>query len=66
MLPANHFEALNLILAHSCPQRTYKDKNGFDTQEFVLDLHCSTATITARLTSTFQTVTYAVLDVTIS
>lgn len=55
-----HTEALNLILAHACPQA-----NDDDVSTFVFDLHCQEVTVKARLVSTFQTIQYEILSVTL-
>ena len=45
----NHEDALNEILAHTCP-----DEENNDVLVFVLDLHCVNATVKARLVDNVQ------------
>ena len=55
----NHTDALNLILAHCCPAT--RDDDGVST--FILEAHCADITVTARLTSTKDTIQYDIESV---
>ena len=53
-----HEEALNLILAHACPQEI-DDYIG----TYVIELHCNMVKVTAELVSTFEMIQYKIHDI---
>jgi len=54
----NHEQALNMMLANSCHNT---DAEGNDI--FMLEGHCLTFRVTARLVSTLETIQYDIVNV---
>lgn len=56
-----HYELMNLLLAHNCPSNASNDPTD-DHAVFTIELHCVTFEVTARLTSTVNTIQYEIID----
>lgn len=65
-LHMDHIEALDLMLAHACQESVeYSHALGADVITFTLTAHCTKYTVEAILVSTFKTIQYKIVNVTV-